>query len=956
MKKRFAILILNCLLALTVSAVTVSEVAGTFKGNLNIGGSMYTGKTVYILPGVENNTITFVLPDFKYNSASLGDIVLVNIPMDANGQLTLEQSTLYIKAISERATIDVLNGFVDGNDTYNSIVSASSAQVLLSIEAPSVPEPILVLFVGNKVTNENYAVTNGGFEGNWSNGEPNGWHSFNTATGDYVSFVQNTDQFTRSTETRPGSAGSQSAVIQTKIVVGNNANGNCTNGQINAGSMTATDASGNYNFSDPSNSGYNTPFVGNPDSLVFWAKYVPADQNPSNSINKARAHAVITTNARYQDPEASDYSSVKVAEAEVNYSATSTMGWQRIAVPFAYRAADPTKTAYMLITFTSNYEPGGGSSYSSGGLFNKTYYLDNVWLDDVEMVYNHALSSLTVDGSAVAFANGKAVLNLPYSDSDYDVKATSDGKAAKSFIGYEAASNRLYVYVVAHNYAQAHTYSLYTLQLDAPENPVQDTEYAYSATTCDNEPYSDELFDNLTEAGEYQTIIPNTQGGDSIITLTLSLMPTYTETTEASIRMDETYSWQKRNYQNLTPGTYFDTIRLQTVAECDSVLTLRLEVLPIGYVFDEETTACQYEQTEWRGQMLPTGQAGTFILMDSLQSVYGTDSVFRLALTVLPVYSVPTEASIRMDESYSWMEMEYQDLTPGTYYDTLLLHSLAGCDSVLTLTLTVLPIDYSFSEEMTACQNEEAYWHDQLLPTAQTGTFVLYDSLQSVYGTDSVIVLTLTVLPEYRMEEVWHVMTIDTVWHGITIKGLPAAEEPYLWYDSLTTLFGCDSIYRLVVHVSEIPVTFGTYEANMCEGETVTYEGVEYSSNFKGDILIAQPNIYGGDSIVHLTVTVQPSFLIDEYMTITEGDDQSWEGWNLSTMPVGEMTLSAYYYTEYDCDSVIVLHLTVEPVQIETGLNEQTISRKAQKVLLNGRLYFIREDETVYDIIGTKIK
>ena len=201
MKKIILISLLSFVLgplSVLVSAVSVDEVSGTFRGLLNIGGTQYPDKVVYILPGTEANTITFVLPDFKYNAGDLGNIVLPNIPVDESGMLTLDYTTLFIKAISERAEISVLNGFVDGKDTYNSVISAYEAQVLLSIAAPSLPEPILVLFAGSKVTGANYAVTNGGFEGTWTNGEPQGWHSFNTATGDYASMVRNTEQFTQS--------------------------------------------------------------------------------------------------------------------------------------------------------------------------------------------------------------------------------------------------------------------------------------------------------------------------------------------------------------------------------------------------------------------------------------------------------------------------------------------------------------------------------------------------------------------------------------------------------------------------------------------------------------------------------------------------------------------------------------------------------------------------------------
>ena len=842
MRKIFIAVLMVCSLAVPSMAVTVNDVAGTFKGALNIGGQNYPNKEVYILPGTVNNTITFVLPDFMYGAASLGNIVLVNIPMNTSGQLTLEGATLYLSAISERATITVLNGFKDGNVTYNSIISADDAQVLLSIAAPSLPEPIFVLFSGQK-TSGNYALTNGGFEGSWSNSEPNNWHSFPSATGSLASMAGGDDQFKQSTEKRPGSTGSHSVLIASNMIVGVKANGNCTNGQINAGSTTADDASGNYNFSDPSNNGYNTPFVGNPDSMVFWAKYIPADNNPSNSVNKARMHTVITTNARYQDPEASNYSSVKVAEATINYSATSSMGWQRLAVPFVYSSVNPASAAYVLVTFTTNQTPGGGSTYSSGSIFNKTVYPDKIYLDDAEMIYNHSLTSLKMNGSTISFQNGQAKTNKVYSDSEYTFTATSNGKAAKTFIGYDATNYRVYIYVVANNYSQARAYSLYTLQM---AEPIKDTEYAYSATTCDNEPYSDNLFQNLTQSGEYKTTIPNTRGGDSLITLTLTVNKTYAFPAEATIKMNESYPWREKTYQNLTPGVY------------------------------------------------------TFA--DSLQTQ-------------------------------------------------------AGCDSVYTLKLTVESIGYWYEEAMSACVNEETEWHGKQLPTTAAGDYVIYDSLKSVYGQDSVYVLKLSVHPVYLFSEEKFVNEADLVWHGKTIKDLAKREEPYMIYDSLTSQYGCDSLYLLILHVSDIPITYGSYTNECCGGEYILFDGVEYRASFDGDVRISEKNIYGGDSIVHVTITVFPSYFIEEELTMVAGEARTWEYYDLSQFAVGTITLKAEFWSDDFCDSIRVLHLTVEPKQIGTAIpNTESEKRVARKVLYNGRIYIIRKDENVYDVLGNKIQ
>lgn len=454
-------------IAMTVSsyAITVNDAAGAFKGLLNVGGDQYPNKEIFILPGVQSGTVTFVLPDFAYNGAPLGDIVLVNIPMSSSGQLTLENASLYIRAISERARITVVNGLEDEGVVYNSIVTPTEAMVLLTIGAPSLPEPIYVLFQGAAVRSNNYALENGGFEGVWTNEEPQGWHSFNSATGLLVDFIKKPDQFRQSTDIRPGSAGLHSALIASEMALGVKANGNCTNGQINAGSMTADDAAGNYNFSDPTNEGFNTPFQGRPDSLIFWAKYLPADRDASNPVNQARLNAVITTNARYQDPEADvSYDEVKIGTATINYSANAQMSWQRFAVPFEYVSANQAKMpAFILVTFTTNKQPGGGSSYSTGTV-NKVNVLDTVYLDDVSVNYNRGLSRFTRDEEALDFEDQIASVDEEYCDSCADNRAYGNGVSARTFIGWDAIHRCMYVYVVADDFAQSGRYTIYRVE------------------------------------------------------------------------------------------------------------------------------------------------------------------------------------------------------------------------------------------------------------------------------------------------------------------------------------------------------------------------------------------------------------------------------------------------------------------------------------------------------------
>ncbi len=466
MKKLFMTLFAGLMVSAQVMAVSVKDVCGQYDGDLNIGGALYPDKSVYLLPGVTESTLTFVLPDFKYGSGDLGDIVLPNIAINEAGQLSLDGATLYINAIHERAAITVLNGLKDGDKVYNSIVTKDDAMVLLSISAPSLPEPILVLFVGTAAT-ANYALPNGGFEGAWTNNEPAGWHSFGTATGDFADFViGNTHQFVPSNDVRPGSTGSQSALVSSNMLFGVKANGNFTNGRINAGSMTADLATMNYNFSDPESEGFNTPFNGHPDSIVFWAKYIPADKNPGNEVNKARMSAIITTNARYQDPEGTgDYSNVRIAATVANYAATPDMGWQRIAMPFIYDPANLDKEpAYILTTFTTNMIPGGGSSYSIGSGFNQVNVVDSVYVDDVELIYNKRLSLLSRNSTPLAWDGEKFAVEEAYCDSCDTFSALTTGISTQYFTAFDAAHKCMFVYVIADDYTQSGAFTLYRVE------------------------------------------------------------------------------------------------------------------------------------------------------------------------------------------------------------------------------------------------------------------------------------------------------------------------------------------------------------------------------------------------------------------------------------------------------------------------------------------------------------
>src|SRR6185436_2320578 len=187
------------------------------------------------------------------------------------------------------------------------------------------------------------------------------------------------------------------------------------------------------------------------------------------------------------------------------------------------------------------------------------------------------------------------------------------------------------------------------------------------------------------------------------------------------------------NGQSLTAaGAY--TANLISTAGCDSIATLVLTVNP-ALTSTTNTTICNNQLPySWNGQSIPA--AGTYTA--NLISVAGCDSIATLVLTVNPTLTSTTNTAICNNQlPYAWNS---QSLTAAGSYTANLI-SATGCDSIATLILTVNPALTS-TTNTAICNNQLPYaWNGQSLIAAGTYTA----NLISAAGCDSVATLVLVV-------------------------------------------------------------------------------------------------------------------------------------------------------------------------------------------------------------------
>ena len=345
-------------------------------------------------------------------------------------------------------------------------------------------------------------------------------------------------------------------------------------------------------------------------------------------------------------------------------------------------------------------------------------------------------------------------------------------------------------------------------------------------------------------------------------------------------------------------------------------------------------TICEGTTYDFHGRDLT--QAGTY--SDTLQTINGCDSVIVLTLSVNHVATTPLSATICSNETY---DFHGRDLTQaGTYSDTL--QTINGCDSVIVLTLNVNPV-VSTPLSATICSNEAYDFHGREL--TQAGTYS--DTLQTINGCDSVIVLTLSVNPVYH----------DTINAEIcegsvyTENGFNESEAG-TYTQNLQTVNDCDSIITLNLTVNSALTSI--IDAEICEGTTYSENGFEQSE--AGTYTQTLQTSNGCDSIVTLNLSMKPNSTTTFTATVCEGTVYTENGFNASETGIYTRTMES----ANGCDSTIMLTLVVM-----MSLDDATVDEKAFIFYPNpAKDFVILEFETlheservqIFDMRGRRVK
>jgi len=239
-----------------------------------------------------------------------------------------------------------------------------------------------------------------------------------------------------------------------------------------------------------------------------------------------------------------------------------------------------------------------------------------------------------------------------------------------------------------------------------------------------------------------------------------------------------------------------------------------------------------------------TATADTFVtasLYDDFGNFLCSDDIL---VSVYPVFTGVNNVTICQGQSYDFGSgtaiLTYTNA--GSYPVTF--QTIHGCDSVVTLNLTVTPPILD-TADVTICDGDFYQFVNNQLTSA--GTYL--DTAQTAAGCDSIVTLNLSVNPIHVSDIYQTICPGDT----FTFSGQDFPDVG-VFPVVFTNIYGCDSTIN--VNIDHYPVYAGVKDTSICEGFVYNFGGQDFS--VQGSYPINFQTIYGCDSVVTLNLIVFP--------------------------------------------------------------------------------------------------
>jgi gliding motility-associated-like protein len=296
------------------------------------------------------------------------------------------------------------------------------------------------------------------------------------------------------------------------------------------------------------------------------------------------------------------------------------------------------------------------------------------------------------------------------------------------------------------------------------------------------------------------------------------------------------FTWHSKSYT----VSSLDSIMLSTVAGCDSLAKLILTVKDTSFSITRDTVCSNMLPFIWNAKNYTASSADSIMFTNAA----GCDSLARFFLVVNDTsFSIEKDTVCSNMLPFIWNTRSYTT----TKNDSIMLHTVAGCDSLAKLFLVVKDTSFSVHRD-TVCSNRLPYVWNTRNYTASTIDSIM---LRTVAGCDSLAKLILTVRDTSKSNTPVSVCPAQLPyhWNGNNYSAAGNYSVPFI------NTVGCDSIAVLNLSVYPLPeVDISTLDSNILLGNTATI--VATITGTYSSILWTSPSGFTDNST---TIVVSPT-------------------------------------------------------------------------------------------------
>ena len=202
--------------------------------------------------------------------------------------------------------------------------------------------------------------------------------------------------------------------------------------------------------------------------------------------------------------------------------------------------------------------------------------------------------------------------------------------------------------------------------------------------------------------------------------------------------------------------------------------------------------------------------SGVYVISDTINNSAGCDSIISINLTLNPFTN--TQLNITACDSFT-------DVNGNTYYQsTVFNYTLTGsngCDSIVSINLTINGTIQAPVQNVSACNSFTAPWG-----TTYTQSGIYSDTLTSSGGCDSVISINLSLngIIQTPIQNISSCSTYTAPW-GTTYN------QSGIYSDTIFSPV-CDSLLTINLNILQNPTVNILWDSILCTGETLTLNAI----------------------------------------------------------------------------------------------------------------------------------